>query len=128
MNEITAHIELIQVFISFGAGLLGVGIGIGMFKSVVTQVKLDLANIKQRQARLRGEDDNNSPVYRTRTNCDIMRSQCAVASGSKMDVVANDLLAHTKSIRALDNFARWWMQKEGVKIEDINRILTNNDR
>lgn len=114
------------MIISFGAGLFGVGIGIGMFKSVVTQVKLDLVKIKKRQARLRGEDNGGLPVFRTRLNCDIMREQCGVAANGKMQLVVDDLLVHTRSIRALDNFARWWMQKEGLKIEDINKILGDN--
>jgi len=127
MNEIATHVEKLQIMISFGAGLFGVGVGIGMFKSIVNQVKLDLANIKKRQARLRGEDNGALPVFRTRLNCDIMRAQCGAASTDKMQTVVEDLIRHAKSIRALDNFARWWMQKEGLKIEDINKILGDDN-
>ena len=127
MNEIATHVEMLQIMVSFGAGLLGVGIGIGMFKSVVNQVKLDLVNIKKRQARLRGEDNGALPVFRTRLNCDIMREQCGTASTGKMQTVVEDLIKHTKAIRALDNFARWWMQKEGLKIDDINKILGDDN-
>ena len=127
MNEIATHVGMLQVMISFGAGLLGVGIGIGMFKSVVNQVKLDLVNIKKRQARLRGEDNGALPVFRTRLNCDIMRAQCGAAATDKMQTVVEDLTRHTKSIRALDNFARWWMQKEGLQIDDINKILGDDN-
>jgi len=127
MSQIATHIEILQIMISFGAGLFGVGIGIGMFKSVVTQVKLDLVSIKKRQARLRGEDNGALPVFRTRLNCDIMREQCGAASTGKMQTVVEDLIKHTKAIRALDNFARWWMQKEGLKIDDINKILGDDN-
>ena len=127
MNEIATHVEMLQIMVSFGAGLLGVGIGIGMFKSVVNQVKLDLVNIKKRQARLRGEDNGALPVFRTRLNCDIMRAQCGAVATDKMQTVVEDLTRHTKSIRALDNFARWWMQKEGLKIDDINKILGDDN-
>lgn len=121
--NVLSHVELFQMAMSAGAGVMGVGIGIGMFRSTVKQVKEDLEKIKRRQARLRGEDDGGVPLYMLRSDCKTLRHDCRMDSESKMEDVVQDLLGHTKSIKALDNFARWWMQKEGLKIEDINRIL-----
>ncbi|MBU4317052.1 MAG: hypothetical protein KKF30_07240 [Proteobacteria bacterium] len=117
------HTELPQMTMSGGAGIMGLGIGIGMFRSMVTQVKKDLESIKMRQARLRGEDVGGLPLYMLRSACDAVRMQCTANAERRIDEVFDDLIQHANSIKALDNFARWWMQKEGMKIEDINRIL-----
>ncbi|MCG2750381.1 MAG: hypothetical protein L6301_00875 [Desulfobacteraceae bacterium] len=115
--------ELFQMAMSGGAGIMGVGIGIGMFRSMVTQVKKDLESVKIRQARLRGEDGGGLPLYMLRSACDAVRMQCATNADRRMGEVVGALLQHTNSIKALDNFARWWMRKEGLEINEINKIL-----
>ena len=123
MTDIMTHAQIIQIFVSGGAGLLGVGIGIGMFKSTIKQVKDDVQVIRRRQARLRGEDNGGIPIFVTRDVCRDRRDDCSSTSNGKMQSVCDDLIKHTKSIKALDNFARWWMQKEGLAISEINKIL-----
>lgn len=124
MPDIMTHMQIIQMAISGGAGLLGVGIGIGMFKSTIKQVKDDVLYLRRRQARLRGEDNGGVPVFVTRDSCIKNRDDCMSVANGKMQLVCDDLLAHTKSIKSLDNFARWWMQKEGLLISEINQILS----
>lgn len=104
------HLQLIQLFISACSGFLGVGIGIGVFKSSIKQVKKDLEKVIVRQAHLRGEDNGGYPIYMSRVNCENYRSHCEVGE-------------HTKSIKALERYARYELQSKGLKIEEINQIL-----
>jgi hypothetical protein len=123
MSELIQHLQFFQMFITAGAGFLGIGIGIGVFKREITYIKRQLKTIQARQSRLRGDDNGGLPVFRTRLNCEALRHQCMNISDSKMSTVLEDIGEHTGSIRALDNFARWWMQKEGLTITEINNIL-----
>lgn len=128
MSEITQHLQMLQVFVTACAGFIGVGIGIGVFKREIKQIKLDIIKLTKKQERLRGEANGDLPVFRTRLNCEALRHQCMNVSNGKMSTVMEDLIAHTVAIRALDNFARWWMQKEGLNISEINNILERKDR
>ena len=107
---------------------IGVAFGVGVFKGTVKQIQTDLQKeievIKKRQARLRGEaNGDTSTLYMTRLDCEKERASCSGATNNQIGRLCRDLDEHTKSIRALDNFARWKMQKEGLKIEEINMIL-----
>lgn len=115
--------QIFQIGLSACSGMLGVGIGIGLFKSSITQIRKDVDKIVHRQARLRGEDNGGVPIYMTTQGCNTLRSQCEGSVSGKIQDLQKDLCKHTKSIRAFDNFARWWMQKEGVRLEDVNKIL-----
>lgn len=110
MTPIMEHIEVINAFISVGTGVLGVGVGLGVFRGTIKQMKKDLARVMTRQAKLRGEDNGGKPVFMTATSCKDFREHCAVE-------------AHGRSIKALENYARWEMQNKGLKIEEINQIL-----
>lgn len=110
MSNITEHIQILQLFISACSGFLGVGIGIGVFKSSIKQIRKDLTRVMDRQSRLRGEDNGGYPIYMSKDNCEKHRSRCEVGN-------------HTRSIRALENYARWDLQNKGLKIEEINQIL-----
>jgi len=114
---------IIPSIISAGAGLVGVGVGIGLFKGTVKQIQKDIAIIQTKQRKLRGEDNGSIPIYMSRAGCILSRDDCLTAAALKLHVVNNDIKEHAKSINALSNFARWWMQKEGLKIEEINTIL-----
>lgn len=106
------HIEFIQALISICTGFLGIGIGIGIFKGTIRQVKKDIERLDLRQKRLRGEDDGGKPIFMTAASCLDFRDHCEV-------------IKHGYSIKALENYARWEMQNKGLKIEEINRILNN---
>lgn len=106
------HLQLVQMALTGGTGLVGVGIGIGLFKGAIKQVKRDIEDIKRRQSRLRGDDNGLKPLFVPKDDCKYLRGQCAGLTDG-----------HTRSIKSLENFARWWMQKEGLKIEEINIIL-----
>lgn len=123
LSELIQHLQILQIFISACAGFLGVGIGIGVFKKEIANIKEEVSRLGRRQVRLRGEENGELPIYRTRLNCEALRHQCMNVSNGKMELVVQDLLRHTASIKALDNFARWWMQKEGLNITEINTIL-----
>lgn len=123
MTDILSIKEICQIAVSAGTGLLGVGIGIGIFKSTVNQFKADLERIKQRQARIRGEDNGGIPIFMTRETCDEIRDKCAAAASNRMISVSANIDRHTVSIKSLENFARWWMQKQGLNIKEINDVL-----
>lgn len=117
------ELDLIQVVITAASGLVGVGIGIGIFRTDIKQIKADLGTVKLRQAQLRGETNGHKPVFMQREDCGTLREACLADTKRQMEDVRKDLLAHTSSIKALDNFARWSMQRDGLKIEEINVIL-----
>lgn len=125
--------EIVQIALTGSAGLLGIGVGIGMFKGTLVQFKKDIAEIKKdieivrkRQAKLRGEDNGNTPVYMVRNDCIEVRRLCGQAGQDQVSSITRNIDAHTKNIKSLENFARWWMQKEGLAIHEINEILRNN--
>ena len=123
MPDIMTHLQIIQVTITAAAGTLGVGVGLGIFKNDIRQIKKDLKNVKDRQARLRGEDNSGVPRYVSLSTCREMRTHCNEDRKAKTDCLLDELDTHSVSIKALNNFARWWMQKEGLSIQEINDIL-----
>ena len=117
--------QLIQILISSAAGLFGVGVGVGLFRGSVKQMQKDLERVQYKQIRLRGEDNGGIPLYVTKKSCDILRSTYNLVHSEKAQNINENLKEHTLSIKSLNNFARWWMQKEGLSIDEINRILNN---
>jgi hypothetical protein len=105
-------VVILNAVISAGLGFLGVGVGVGVFKTTISNAVKDIELLKRRQAHIRGEDNGGIPKYVLGTSCAEHRGNCI-----------NVLTKQDKAIDALDNFARWWMQKEGLHIEDINKIL-----
>lgn len=126
MENIVHHLQVIQILISAAAGFIGVGIGVGVFRTsinnAIKQIKEDILEIKRKQAKLRGED-GTGPRYISSEACGNFRNYCANMSEGRMKQICNDITEHTKSIQSLSNFARWWMQKEGLTIDQINKIL-----
>ena len=122
-GEIMTHLQLAQVFISGGAGLVGVGIGIGIFKRDIKQIKKDISGIMRKQDVLRGENDGKVPLYVPFGECLDFRSRCVGIKEGKFAILTDEMKDHHSSIKALENFARWWMQKEGLTISEINNIL-----
>ena len=115
MNEIP-HVQLLQLAMTALAGIGGVGITLGLFSGGVKSLKQEVASIKIRQSKLRGEDNGVVPIFMGRGECITYRDNC----GTRM---CASLTAHQHDIKRLDNFARWWMQKEGLSISDINKVL-----
>lgn len=123
-GEVMSHLQVAQIFISGGAGLLGVGIGIGMFKSTVKQIRKDISTIIKKQDVLRGTNDGKGePLFVPMTECLTERVRCLKTKDDKFGLISSEMKEHHSSIRALENFARWWMQKEGLTIGEINSIL-----
>ena len=122
-GEVMTHLQWAQIFISGGTGLLGVGIGIGVFKSTVKQIRKDILGIMRKQDVLRGENDGKAPLYVPFGECLDYRSRCVGIKEGKFTILTDGMKDHHSSIKALDNFARWWMQKEGLTISEINNIL-----
>lgn len=123
MTDISTHLQIAQVIISACAGILGVGVGLGMFRGTIKGIRADLDAIKKRQAKIRGEDNGGFPMYMTRKTCREVRTHCKNDRQDKTDCLLDELNNHSDSIRGLNNFARWWMQKEGLDITQINYIL-----
>lgn len=119
------HFEVVQAVISLITGIFGVGIGVGIFKRDIRQVKKDLAYVIDRQDKLRTSYSGGLPLYMPRITCDEIREDCSADRAKKAEKVIDEITIHTKNIRSLENFARWWMQKEGLTIEQINKILTS---
>lgn len=130
-SAILEHMQLLNLILTAVAGILGVGIGIGLFRGqvreikgsvtqikdeIIPSIKDDIQAVKVRQAKLRGEDNGVKPVYMPWESCLDYRGACATQ-------IRSEISSHTKEIRVLINTTRWWMQKEGLKIEEINQIL-----
>ena len=123
----TEGLQVINMLMMAGSGLLGIGVGVGLFKSKVDQVLVDFTEfkktnteehlqIKDRQSRLRGETNGGEPLFMPRIQCMQNRTSC-------MTHTENLLEDHTQDIKALNNFARWFMQEKGLLITEINDIL-----
>ena len=120
------EIQVLQLIMTGGSGLIGVGIGIGMFRGVVKQLKKDVETIKSRQAKLRGENNGGRPEYVRIYDCGQTRSDCLISQKSQISGISETLDRHAKAIRVFENYARWAMQNKGLKIEEINQILMIN--
>jgi hypothetical protein len=123
MTDPLTWVTILNAGISGCAGLVGVGIGLGIFRTNIKRNSDEIVVLKGRQARLRGEGNGNPSVFMPRGHCVDIREHCAKLRITRDRATDEDLAAHSKTIKALENFARWWMQKEGLHIEDINRIL-----
>ena len=117
--------QFIQILISSAAGLFGVGVGVGLFRGSVKQMQRDLERVQYKQIKLRGEDNGGLPMYITRATCLTMREDCERINSKRIDELKIELKVHTRTIRSLENFARWWMIKEGLDIDEVNKILNN---
>lgn len=117
------ELQILQMVLTACSGAIGVGVGIGLVRASVKQLKSDVAYIKSRQAKLRGEDNGGIPLFIPKDTCEKLRNQCALASSTRMEHISKDLSRHTRAIKVLENFARWRMQSAGLKIEEINQIL-----
>ena len=118
-GEVMTHLQWAQIFISGGTGLLGVGIGVGILKGTVKQIRKDISGIMRKQDVLRGENDGKVPLYVPFGECLDFRSRCVGIKEGKFAILTDEMKDHHSSIRALENFARWWMQKEGLTISEI---------
>jgi len=123
LNSIMGHIEFIQIFISACSGFFGVGIGIGVFRSTIRQIKTDLAEVIKNQKALRSGHGGGFPIYMSRITCDEIRRSCEKDREDKAVRVITEITTHAKTIKALENYARWEMQNKGLKIEEVNQIL-----
>lgn len=123
MTDPLTWVTLVNASISATAGLVGVGIGLGIFRTNIKRNADEIVILRDRQARLRGEGNGSPSVFMPRGSCLDIRENCAKLRLTRQDMIDNDISEHTRTIKALENFARWWMQKEGLKIEDINKIL-----
>ena len=117
------ELQLLQMGLTACSGAIGVGVGMGLFRATVRQLKSDVLYIKTRQARLRGEDNGGVPLFLRKDTCNKYRIDCADISSKHREDFSRDLKHHTRAIKALENFARWRMQSAGLKIEEINQIL-----
>jgi len=120
------EVQILQLLLTSASGLIGVGIGIGLFRGSVKQLKEDVAYIKARQKKIRGEDNGGRPVYSLSEDCKAFRQSCAVGHGEEMKRISNTIVDHTRALKSFENYARWSMQNKGLKIEEINQILMIN--
>ena len=116
-------LNFVQFGINAAAGLLGVGLGFGFYKSKFDRMVEDIVSIKAKQAKLRGEDNNNLPLYQRREDCLQDRHECMIEENNRSLIITAELRDHKTSIKTLENFARWMMQKDGLSIKEINEIL-----
>lgn len=66
-------------------------------------------------------------VFVPRNDCEENRERCRGEVvgwiGKNQDIVAS----HSRCIRALENFARWFLtSKEGLPLSEVNKILNGN--
>jgi hypothetical protein len=106
--------QLVQIVLNGLAGAFGVGATWATVRGKLKSLEKDVEEMKLRQKRLRGEDNGGVPVFISKDVCETTRDACSVES-------------HTKTIKALENFARWILQDRGLSVAEINRILGTND-
>lgn len=118
--------EVYQAAISGGVGILGVGIGVGVFKATIKQIIEDIREIKRKQSVLRGGEAGDLPIYMTRLTCGDFRQACFKTIADKLEDVDESITEHHECIKGLNNFARWFMQKEGATMKEINETLNGH--
>ena len=69
-------VSIVPSLISAGAGLFGVGVGVGIFRGTVRRFKQYLEDVQRKQRKLRGEDNGSIPLYTARNECVILRLKC----------------------------------------------------
>jgi hypothetical protein len=120
--------HIIQLIITAGSGVLGVGIAVGFLRAFITKILEDIVELKRKQGVLRGEDSGEPPIYVRRTEFDVQRQICKLDIENQNTKVCDTLNNHTKAIRSLQNFALWFMQKQGMELKDANKILEGDER
>lgn len=121
------EIQFMNMMLMAGSSLFGAGVGVGLLRGSVKQLQKDFkglaennttehTQIKERQARLRGETNGGEPLYMARLQCMQNRSSCMTSTERLLE-------EHSKDIKGLKNFARWFMQEKKIPITEINEIL-----
>lgn len=124
----TIHYLIAALSGAFGAGVVWGSMKASM-NAAIKSVTKELANhqyeinrIKDRQARLRGEDDGNQ-LFVSPVKCDERRGACHADVDKTSVELAKKALLNAERIKRLENYARWTLQDKGLKIHEINRIL-----
>jgi len=115
--------HIIQLVITAGSGILGVGIAVGFLRAFISKILEDVVELKRKQGVLRGEDSGGPPIYIRRLEFEVQRQTCKLETQAQNDKVCATLNTHTKAIRSLQNFALWFMQQQGMELKDANKIL-----
>lgn len=118
-----ADLSWLNLAITAGTGLVGVaagsGLSFGVFKTAIeSSLRVhtkEISEIKDKQRILRGED-GLIPLFMSRNDCLIKQGSCA-------STMCRHITEHAKEIKTLNNFARWFMQERGLKLDEINDIL-----
>ena len=108
-----------QVLIPLGSGLLGIAVGYG---TILTQVRVntrELARLRDSLANLKG-NSTGEPAYVRRDECATMHD----AIGQQLREHKTHLQAQEKSLKGVQNFARWWLsRKEELSLAEVNEII-----
>jgi len=112
------HINWIGTIITFFSAFGGVAVGYGIIKSQVSTNEKNIEKIWSRYAKIMGENGSD-PIFVRNRDCD----KRVNAMQSTLLSVSEKVVDQGKSLMGLQNFARHWMQREGMTILEINRII-----
>lgn len=108
MPDGIATFTLAQIVIPAAAGIFGVGAGWAALRSSVKQMHRDIRRLKQHDNLIFGAPESPNPGE----PAFVRRSEC---------LQHHDGLI--RKVKALENFARWQLQKEGLGPDEVARIL-----
>jgi len=111
-------IDWVGTAVTFLAAFGGVAVGYGIIKARVDSNKEDIGVLWQKYSTIMGEGGKD-PIFVRERDCD---KRVGVMQSSIM-AIGDKVIEQGRSLKGLQNFARHWMQREGMTIVEINRII-----
>ena len=112
-------LNLLQLLLTFIAGLLGVAVGFGALRNQVKTNMKDIRHLKDQWIAF-GGNPGGDPVY-------IKRGECVERHKLLTKELKSIKEQNDKQVRAtagLQNFARWLLtKKEGLSITEVDQII-----
>lgn len=115
-------INWVGTAITFIAAFGGVAVGYGIIKTQVSSNKEDIKTLWQRYGTIMGEN-GKEPLFVRDRDC----TRRVDAMGNSIASIVEKVVEQGKSIKGIQNFARHWMQREGMTIVEINRIINGGN-
>lgn len=116
------HINWIGTAVTFIAAFGGVAVGYGIIKTQVSSNKEDIGALWQKYSTIMGEGGKD-PLFVRERDCD----KRVGAMQSSIMAIGDKVIEQGKSLRGIQNFARHWMQREGMTIVEINKIINGGN-